>query len=298
MDGAIILDKPQDFTSFDAVAVMRRLCHEKKIGHTGTLDPMATGVLPLLLGKATRAISLLEETGKEYAAAFAFGYETDTEDSTGTVRASSAVKVTWEQLRQVLPAFRGEIQQIPPMYSAVHKDGVRLYQLARKGIEVEREPRPVTIYKLECTAFDEAAQTGELTVQCSAGTYIRTLCADIAKAAGTLGVMTALRRTSAAGFSLEQCITLEQAKELSEQGTLAEKAVPIEDLFQNVPSVTVTAAQTVRFCNGGALGLERLHFSCTVKQDMRWRVYSPEQKFLGLGAIDMEKGELKILRLF
>ena len=145
MTGVLILDKPADFTSFDAVAVCRRLCHERKIGHTGTLDPMATGVLPLLLGKATRAASLLEDTDKEYEAGFRLGVSTDTEDSTGKVLETNEAPVSRETLESLLPQFRGEIMQVPPMYSAVSKDGKRLYELARKGIEVEREARPVTI---------------------------------------------------------------------------------------------------------------------------------------------------------
>ena len=209
MNGVLVVDKPADYTSFDVVAVVRRLAGREKTGHTGTLDPMATGVLPILLGKATRAASLLEDTSKEYRAEFAFGYATDTQDSTGEVLARSDVRVTKDALLAALPHFRGNILQEPPMYSAVRKDGKRLYELARQGITVEREKRPVTIETLECIRFDEASQTGALEVRCSKGTYIRTLCADIAAALGTYGVMTALRRTSACGFSLEDAVPLD-----------------------------------------------------------------------------------------
>ena len=252
MDGMILIDKPQSFTSFDVVAVMRGLFHQKKVGHTGTLDPMATGVLPILLGKATRCAPFLEDTNKEYQAQFQLGTATDTQDSTGNVIAVSEHKVTKQELEQILPQFRGEILQLPPMYSAVQKDGQRLYVLARQGIEVEREKRPVTIFKCELVSFDENTQTGTLCVACSKGTYIRTLCHDIGTALGTYGMMTALRRTMACGFTLGQTIPLQQAKQIIEQGgTLQDRVLPIDSIFQDKPVLTISQAQTTRFSNGG-----------------------------------------------
>ena len=300
MTGVLILDKPADFTSFDAVAVCRRLCHERKVGHTGTLDPMATGVLPLLLGKATRAASLLEDTDKEYEAGFRLGVSTDTEDSTGKVLETSETPVSREVLESLLPQFRGEIMQVPPMYSAVSKDGKRLYELARKGIEVERDARPVTIFKLELTEYNEETREGKLTVSCSKGTYIRTLIADLAKAAGSLGVMTALRRTKACGFTLADAVTLDEAKVLSEAGTLEEKLRPVESLFFHLPSVTVSGAQAVRFQNGGQLDLKRIPALRSQKpQDGdTFRVRGENGEFLGLGQVEAEKGWLAILKLF
>lgn len=300
MTGVLILDKPADFTSFDAVAVCRRLCHERKIGHTGTLDPMATGVLPLLLGKATRAASLLEDTDKEYEAGFRLGVSTDTEDSTGKVLETSDTPVSRELLESLLPRFRGEIMQVPPMYSAVSKDGKRLYELARKGIEVERDARPVTIFKLELMEYHEETREGKLTVSCSKGTYIRTLIADLAKAAGSLGVMTALRRTKACGFTLADAITLDQAKALSEAGTLEEKLRPVESLFAHLPAITVSGAQTARFGNGGQLDLKRIPaFRKQNPPDGEIvRVRGEKGEFLGLGQVQAEKGWLAILKLF
>ena len=300
MTGVLILDKPADFTSFDAVAVCRRLCHERKIGHTGTLDPMATGVLPLLLGKATRAASLLEDTDKEYEAGFRLGVSTDTEDSTGKVLETSDTPVSRELLESLLPRFRGEIMQVPPMYSAVSKDGKRLYELARKGIEVERDARPVTIFKLELMAYHEETREGKLTVSCSKGTYIRTLIADLAKAAGSLGVMTALRRTKACGFTLADAITLDEAKALSEAGTLDEKLRPVESLFAHLPAVTVSGAQATRFGNGGQLDLKRIPaFRKQNPPDGEIvRVRGEKGEFLGLGQVQAEKGWLAILKLF
>lgn len=300
MTGVLILDKPADFTSFDAVAVCRRLCHERKIGHTGTLDPMATGVLPLLLGKATRAASLLEDTDKEYEAGFRLGVSTDTEDSTGKVLETSDTPVSRELLESLLPRFRGEIMQVPPMYSAVSKDGKRLYELARKGIEVERDARPVTIFKLELIEYHEETREGKLTVSCSKGTYIRTLIADLAKAAGSLGVMTALRRTKACGFTLADAITLDEAKALSEAGTLEEKLRPVESLFAHLPAVTVSGAQATRFGNGGQLDLKRIPaFRKQNPPDGEIvRVRGEKGEFLGLGQVQAEKGWLAILKLF
>lgn len=293
------MDKPAGFTSFDVVAVMRGLCRERKIGHTGTLDPMATGVLPLLLGCATRAAALLEDTGKEYEAGFALGTSTDTQDSTGKVTARSEARVTRERLEAALAGFRGPILQTPPMVSAVSVNGQRLYALARRGIEVEREKRPVVIDRLELTGFDEEKQAGSLTVSCSKGTYIRTLCADIGETLGTFGMMTALRRTRAAGFSLADAVTLEQAKELAAGGGLAGRLLPVESLFQSRPALTVSPAQARRFSNGGGLDLGRTALARKQPPDGAvYRIHSPEGEFLGLGSVCAEKAQLRVLRLF
>lgn len=261
---------------------------------------MATGVLPLLLGKATRAASLLEDTDKEYEAGFRLGVATDTEDSTGKVLETSGTPVSREVLESLLPRFRGEIMQVPPMYSAVSKDGKRLYELARKGIEVERDARPVTIFKLELMEYHEETREGKLTVSCSKGTYIRTLIADLAKAAGSLGVMTALRRTKACGFTLADAVTLDEAKALSEAGTLEEKLRPVESLFAHLPAITVSGAQTARFGNGGQLDLKRIPaFRKQNPPDGEIvRVRGEKGEFLGLGQVQTEKGWLAILKLF
>ncbi|WBY64404.1 tRNA pseudouridine(55) synthase TruB [Thermocaproicibacter melissae] len=297
MTGILIMDKPAGFTSFDVVAVMRGVCRERKIGHTGTLDPMATGVLPLLLGTATRALPFLPDTDKEYEAGFRLGLATDTQDSTGKTIAESSVRASRAQLESVLPRFRGDILQTPPMYSAVSVNSQRLYDLARRGIEVERKKRPITIFRLELLEFDEATQSGRLSVSCSKGTYIRTLCADIGEALGTYGVMTSLRRTRAAGYSLSDAVTLEQAKALAAEGRIAERVLPVESLFTSYPAVTVSAAQAVRFSNGGALDLSRTSLrSAQLSDGSRFRVLSPENVFLGLG--EVRDKNLAVLRLF
>lgn len=295
MTGVLILDKPEGYTSFDAVAVLRRLTGERKIGHTGTLDPMATGVLPMLLGRATRALPFLAERHKTYEAAFAFGAQTDTLDRTGTVQVQDDVPISREKLEQILPRFTGSIMQIPPMFSALRQNGERLYDLARQGKTVERQPRAVTVDKLEILAYDEESRTGRLRMTCSGGTYVRTLCDDLGRALGSHGIMTALRRTSASGFSIQDAVTVEAAKQMG-QAALLQRVLPVETLFLDLPEVCVTLPQAKRFCNGGVLSLERLHG--LVQAAGNCRVKDPAGNFLGLGAPDEAKGELAVARLF
>lgn len=282
MNGVIVLDKPEGFTSFDAVAVMRGLAKERKIGHTGTLDPMATGVLPLLLGRAAKACSLLPETGKEYIAKFRLGEKRDTGDCTGKILQTDDAPTSREALESVLPNFRGHILQTPPMYSAVSVGGKRLYELARKGIEVERPPRPVTIDSLDLLSYDPATRQGELQVACSKGTYIRVLIEDIAQAAGTLGAMTALRRTKACGFALQEAHPLESLRALSAENALPTVLRPVDSLFSTCPAVLVSPAQAARFSNGGWLDPARLRLSPLPPQGALCRVYAPGGSFLGL----------------
>ena len=295
MNGIIILDKPQGFTSFDGVAVLRGLAHEKKIGHTGTLDPMATGVLPILLGRAAKALNFLPDTDKEYVASFRLGERRDTGDVTGEVVEQSPAPVALEALEAALPRFRGKILQVPPMYSAVSVGGKRLYELARKGLEVDRPARPVTISRLELLSYDPQTKEGSLRVGCSKGTYIRVLIEDLARAAGSCGTMTALRRTSACGFSQEDAHSLEALKALAAEGRLEEALLPVEGLFALYPAVRVSPAQATRFQNGGGLDLARLR---GVPEEGLCRVKSPQGLFLGLGQVDRARGEMKFVKSF
>lgn len=292
LNGILCLDKSQDMTSFDCCAIMRRLLGQKKIGHGGTLDPMATGVLPILVGSATRAMDILPVQDKRYIATLRFGFVSDTLDVWGNVVPTGKVPPDKQQVEQTADQFRGDILQIPPMTSALKKDGVRLYELARKGIEVEREARPITIYGLNILAYSQ--QTGELTFDCacSKGTYIRSICDDWGRLLGCGAVMTALRRTMAAGYTIDGCISVETAKELAANGELTKKLSPVDTAFSVYQSLTVTAAQAVRFANGGALALERLSY----KVDGMARVYSPEGVFLGLG--QPINDELRVFKLF
>ena len=275
MNGFVVLDKPAGVTSFKAAAPLRRLFGEKKVGHTGTLDPMATGVLPVALGKAARFIDYLPESGKAYVARFRCGMTTDTLDITGTVLSETSADVTEEDVLALLPRFRGEIAQVPPMYSALSVNGQRLYELARKGIEVERQERRVTIDSLELTGVygDEF----EIAVSCSKGTYIRTLIADLGEALGCGAVMTALRRTYANGFSIGDALTPEQVEALGEEAVL-----PLDRPFLCYQAIGVTPAQANRFRNGGELFTQRLKEEPSAGI---YRVYAPDGLFLGLGEI-------------
>lgn len=299
MNGVIVLDKPAGFTSFDAVAVMRGLSKEKKIGHTGTLDPMATGVLPLLLGRAAKAADLLPDTEKEYLAEFVLGKRFDTGDVTGSLVSTDDTPVSRERLEAAMEGFRGEIMQVPPMYSAVSVNGQRLYKLARQGIEVERQARKIWIYTLELVSYDPETRRGSLRVACSKGTYIRTLIEDIAAEAGTCGAMSALRRTAACGFPEQEAVPLERLRELAAAGELESVLRPVESLFGSYPEVHVSGPQAARFRNGGGLDMGRLRMPrIAVPPGQRFRVYGPGEEFLGLARADLEKNQLSFLKLF
>ncbi len=288
MDGILCIDKPEGMTSFLCVAVVRRLLGVKKVGHAGTLDPNATGVLPLLVGRATKTLDRLPIHDKAYTATLRFGAVSDTLDVWGQVTETGKPIPTRQAVEAALPAFRGEIMQIPPMTSALKKDGVRLYELARQGIEIQREARPVTIYTLELLDYNEAEGLLTLSCHCSKGTYIRTLCDDLGRVLGCGAVMTALRRTMAAGYTLTDCLSLDAAKELAAEGTLASRLLPIETALSAYPALTVSAAQAARFRNGGALDLTRLRQTVTTPV----RVYDPEGVCLALGV--PEEGQLKM----
>lgn len=296
MTGIICLDKQEHMTSFSTVARARRIVGEKKAGHAGTLDPMATGILPVLFGGATRFMEFLPVHDKGYRARIQLGMTTDTLDTTGTVLTRSGVRVSKAQVEQALAAFRGDILQVPPMYSALSKNGVRLYELARRGEEVERQARSVTIYRLELTEFDGQTQECTLNVLCSKGTYIRSLADDLGRMLGCGAVMSGLRRTYAVGFSLEDCVTLDTLSELAQQGKLSQCMIPLERALAAYPSLSVTQAQAVRFANGGALDADRLRFA--EKRDGLFRVYSPDERFLGLGELLPGERELKVRRVF
>ena len=294
MNGVLVINKPMDFTSFDVVAIMRRVTGERKIGHLGTLDPNATGVLPLVLGKATKAQDLVVNHDKEYVAEFRLGVKTATLDIWGEVIKEEKTSFTKEDILNILQKFTGEIQQIPPMYSAVKVDGKRLYDLARGGKEVERKTRPVTIYHLSLTDFDEESQSGTFKIKCSKGPYVRTLIDDIGNALGSFGVMTSLVRTNACGYSIEEAIPLEKAREMTDFGDYIKDT---ESLFMTYGYVKVTSPQAKRFKNGGALDKNRTYLAKLNPPDGAiLRVKDDQNKFLGLGIIKGE--ELKIYKLF
>lgn len=293
--GVICVNKPRDFTSFDVIAKMRGILKMKRLGHAGTLDPMATGVLPVFAGRATKACDILPDHDKTYEAGFRFGITTDTQDVTGTVINERSAKVTAEQLEMALESFRGEIMQVPPMYSAVSVGGKRLYELARKGIEVEREARPITVYSLELKEFDGSVQCGTLKISCSKGTYIRTLINDIGEALGCGGIMTSLVRTSACGFTLEDCVTLEQLQAAADSADGFTRFVkPIESVFADLPTVRLSSAQERMYRNGVKLDLKRIR---TDGNGERVSVYG-ESGFIGTALADIKNGVLRAEKTF
>lgn len=296
MCGVICVNKPEGFTSFDVIAKMRGILKIKRLGHAGTLDPMAMGVLPVFVGRATKACDILPDHDKIYRAGFRLGVTTDTQDCTGTVtskRDTSAV--TKEMMLDTLEKFRGEIMQIPPMYSAVSVGGKRLYDLARQGIEVEREARPVTIYRLELAEFDEAEKSGVLTVSCSKGTYIRTLINDIGEALGCGGIMTSLIRTTACGFSLDDCVTIEDLQREAEgERNFEQYLKPVEDVFAELPKLMLHGAQERMYRNGIKLDLTKIRTDITAE---RISVYG-EKGFIGTAVPDRESGVLRVDKTF
>ena len=293
MTGIVLLDKPEGITSFLATAQLRRVFGEKKIGHTGTLDPMASGLLPVLLGGATKFADLLPSHDKAYRATFLLGAETDTLDITGRVVRQRYVAANAADVEAALASFRGRITQTPPMYSAVSQNGVRLYALARQGIEVERKTREVEIYRLEMTDADEVKGAYTIDVYCSGGTYIRSLVSDLGSALGCGAVLTALRRTEANGLSVEHAHTPDELRACSPQ-TLCACVLPVDAVLADYPAVTVTQKQRVRFCNGGALDLARVRGA---DAEGLYRVYDPQGVFLGLGRRNADQNELAVKRL-
>lgn len=244
-NGIIIIDKPADWTSMDVCAKLRGILKEKRIGHGGTLDPMATGVLPVFVGSATRAVEFAEKGDKEYIAGLRLGVTTNTQDITGEILDQRPVSCAEAELRAVLPRFTGPIAQVPPMFSAIKRDGKKLYELARAGREVHREPRPVTVHALELLGRAGEAEY-LLRVRCSKGTYVRTLCHDIGQALGCGGCMSSLRRTMAAGFTLEQAVTLEQVQDQGEALLL-----PVDAFFSRFPAYPLSSPRQEHLCRNG-----------------------------------------------
>lgn len=295
MTGFIFLDKPEGLTSFVAANRVKRILKINKAGHTGTLDPMATGVLPVMLGGATRFSQYLPTHDKTYRAKVLLGTVTDTLDITGTVLQKNPVNVSVDRLNGVINRFVGSISQLPPMYSAVSKDGIRLYKLARQGIEIEREARNVVIryIKLIDVPIDVPDENNEfeIEVSCSAGTYIRSLAADIGSELGCGAVITALRRIEANGVSIDKTVTLETVQQLADEGRIDELITPCDEMLRCYTAVNVSEKQAIRFENGGELDLNRIKGE---KNDGFCRVYSPAKKFLGLGKISLADGTLYV----
>lgn len=283
MNGIVIVDKPSGWTSQDVTARLRRVFDTRRIGHGGTLDPMATGVLPVFVGRATRGVEFFEHAEKTYETLLLPGLTTDTEDVTGTVLQKRQVSLTERDVEAVLPRFRGEILQVPPMYSALKVNGQKLCNLARKGKEIARKPRPITIHELEFLGFQEGMV--KLRVRCSKGTYVRTLCKDIGEALGCGGCMAALRRTAAGSYDISQAVPLQTLLDTQEPEQYLRS---VDTMFSRYEAVTLTPNQETRCRNGNSFSLK--------KPDGTYRAYSAAGEFLMLAKV--ENGVMSTIKSF
>ena len=286
MNGILLVDKPTGWTSSDVVAKLRGLLHERRIGHSGTLDPMATGLLVVYVGRATRAVEFAESQEKRYLASLRLGLATDTQDITGNRISGEPREISEAELERTLALFRGDIQQIPPMYSAIKVGGKKLYEIARRGGEVERKPRPVHIRELRLLGRE--GEDWLLDVTCSKGTYIRTLCHDIGQSLGCGGCMSALRRVRAGEFSIENACTLDQVREAADRGEAEKLLLPVDSLFRQDPALSLNARDEKRIRSGGV-------FPVAV-QDGQYRAYGSDGAFLAL--VRVTGGELKSIKSF
>ena len=290
MLGLILLDKPQGITSFSAVNGIKRRAHEKRVGHTGTLDPMATGVLPILLGRATALSSLLLEGDKKYIAEIKLGVTTDTDDITGNILEEREVNITFEQLKTALESFLGEIDQIPPAFSAIKKDGVRLYKLAREGKTVDVPSRKITVHEVDIISELNAENIVKVEFFVSKGTYIRSLARDLGEVLGCGATLYSLRRTKTSQFDIKDCIPLDDLTEENIENHLLSEEVVVSHLRE----IFVTEKQAVRFSNGGQLSFERLKIpTADFCENELFRI-KYKNIFLGVGFANIEKKEIGI----
>ena len=286
MNGILLVDKPMDWTSSDVVAKLRGLLHEKRIGHSGTLDPMATGLLVVFVGRATRAVEFAESQEKRYLASLRLGISTDTQDITGNRLSGSPREIGEKELEHTLALFRGDIQQIPPMYSAIKVGGKKLYEIARRGGEVERKARPVRIRELQLLGRE--GEDWLLDVTCSKGTYVRSLCHDIGESLGCGGCMSALRRIRAGEFSIENACTLDAIREAAGRGEAERLLLPVDSLFREVPALNIDARGEGRIRCGSSIA--------SSAAEGEYRVYGPTGAFLALARVS--GGELRTIKSF
>ncbi|GFN31847.1 tRNA pseudouridine(55) synthase TruB [Paenibacillus xylaniclasticus] len=301
MEGIIAVWKPAGWTSHDVVAKVRGITRERRIGHAGTLDPQVTGVLPLCIGRATRVVEYLQERPKAYEAVLQLGIATDTEDMTGNViEEADSVTVTKEQVAAVLASFVGEIEQVPPMFSAVKIDGKRLYELAREGVTVERKARKVTIYEIGLLDFeqDDHRPTLRFEVQCSKGTYIRTLCVDIGKKLGVPAAMAELTRTVSGGFTREDCLTIEQIAQLQQDGHLQSRIMSVDRALLHMPEAIATGRAAEMALQGRKISAERLSGAKSLLPHQPVRLYDSNRRFLGIFEWNDEQRLLSPVKVF
>ncbi len=293
MDGILNIYKEKGFTSHDVVAVVRKTLHMKKVGHTGTLDPDAEGVLPICVGKGTKLADIIMDGHKSYRAILHLGISTTTEDASGEIVEEKPVAFEEEKIREAIKAFIGEIEQIPPMYSAVKINGKKLYELAREGKEIERKARKITVYDIRIRRFIPPCQV-EMDVDCSKGTYIRTLCADIGKALGCGAHMASLLRAASGAFSLENAIKLGELKALSEAGKLDEVLLSMEDALKGFTKVFVSENSTKLLYNGGKIRNEFFQAQSKLEGGQTVTVFDHEENFIGLYKVVQEENSFFI----
>ena len=287
MNGILLIDKPAGWTSSDVVAKLRGILHERRIGHSGTLDPMATGLLVVFVGRATRAVEFAESQGKRYRAGLRLGLATDTQDITGKPTGGAPREISREELAAALERFRGKILQVPPMYSAIKVKGQKLYEIARRGGEVERPARPVTIHTLELLGEDDGDWL--LDIRCSKGTYVRTLCHDIGAALGCGGCMSALRRLEAGKFCLEDAYTLDEVQRAADEGRAEALLLPVDSLFQDRPVLRLGPKEEKKLRSGAVL-------SAGTATEGEYRVYSESGDFLALCRV--ADGQMRTIKSF
>lgn len=301
MDGILAVWKPAGWTSHDVVAKVRGITRERRIGHAGTLDPQVTGVLPLCIGRATRVVEYLQEQPKAYQAVLQLGVATDTEDMTGTpIEEVDEVSVTEEQVASVLASFVGEIDQVPPMYSAIKVDGQRLYDLARQGVTIERKSRKVTIHSISLLGFEQDTRRPRIRfdVHCSKGTYIRTLCVDIGKRLGVPASMAELVRTMSAGFTKEHCLTLEEVASLQSDGLLQPRLMSADAALVHMPKVVVKQNASLNALQGQKIAEHRLVGVISLLPKQSVRLYDEEERFLGVFEWNAEARLMSPVKVF
>ena len=291
--GVLVMNKPQGFTSFDVIGKLRGILKMRRLGHTGTLDPMAEGVLPVLVGQAARACDILPDETKVYRAAFQLGVVTDTQDSTGTVTETYPVQVTESELRMAFSQLTGDIQQIPPMYSAVQIGGKRLYELAREGKVIERPARQVHVEQITLADYSAENGTGTVEITCGKGTYIRTILHDAGQMLGCGCIMTALIRTAACGFTIEEAYSFETVQQAADAGEIEQLMIPTDRLFSALPALQISEGQTKRYRNGVKLDLNRIK---QLTDAEIYRIYAADNAFLGLARADRTEGCLRVYK--
>ncbi|BBF42887.1 tRNA pseudouridine synthase B [Lachnospiraceae bacterium KM106-2] len=296
-NGIINVYKEKGFTSHDVVAKLRGILKQKKIGHTGTLDPEATGVLPVCLGNATKLCDLLTDKDKTYEAVLLLGTVTDTQDVFGTVKEEKEVTVSEDEIREAILSFIGEYDQVPPMYSALKVNGKKLYELAREGIEIERKPRRITINDILIHSIDLATKTVTMEVSCSKGTYIRTLCHDIGEKLGCGGCMKALERTKVSQFVKTDSLTLSQIEKARDEGQLASIIKPVDEMFPNAAKVYVKEENAKLILNGNPFNQEHIESMVLYEPTRQVRVYDHTKRFIGLYE-EQGNGRYKPVKMF